>query len=209
MTALEAYARWTRLKVPAARTAELAAAAEVSASSATQFLNALAAKELVGKVKRGLWWISRPPDPLVLPEYLTAPYPAYVSMQSALYYRGVLSQLAEVVYVASLGWPEVIRTPLGVFSVHRIAPELFDGFDLLESGAKLATVEKALFDMAYLSGSRTRLFVALPELELTKRLNVEQLQRWLERLPARGGVRGRVANWFRARPELARIKLRP
>lgn len=207
MTATEAYARLSSLGVPLLRTSEVATSLHASASSATQLLNRLSAVGLTGKIRRGLWWVSRPPDPLTLPEHLTAPYPAYVSMHTALYHHGVLSQMAEVTYVATLGWPERVKTSLGTFSLHRLAPEVFGGFQELGSGVKLATVEKALFDMAYLSAGRSRLFAVLPELELERRVNATQLRRWISALEGRGPQRVRVINWFRRHPALKGLRL--
>ena len=40
---------------------------------------------------------------------------------------------------------------------------LYGGFEETAAGVKLASVEKALFDLAYLSGGRSRLFTSLPE----------------------------------------------
>ena len=55
-----------------------------------------------------------------------------------------------------------VKTKLESFSIHHVAPEVFGGYDETERGAKLATAEKALFDFAYLSGGRSRLFASLP-----------------------------------------------
>ncbi|HEX9622015.1 MAG TPA: hypothetical protein VF989_17835, partial [Polyangiaceae bacterium] len=47
------------------------------------------------------------------------------------------------------------------------APRFFAGFELMDgNGVKLATPEKALVDTLYLAPARSRLFCALPELEL-------------------------------------------
>lgn len=44
--------------------------------------------------------------------------------------------------------------------------------------------EKALFDFAYLSAGRSRLFATLPELELPRGFRKSELRRWLERIPS-------------------------
>jgi hypothetical protein len=49
---------------------------------------------------------------------------------------------------------------------------------------RLASAEKALFDFAYLSAGRSRLFTALPELELPKTFRRAELKRWLEKVPS-------------------------
>ena len=37
-----------------------------------------------------------------IPEHLASPFPAYVSLQSALYYHGMISQIPAVTYAVSL-----------------------------------------------------------------------------------------------------------
>jgi hypothetical protein len=44
--------------------------------------------------------------------------------------------------------------------------------------------EKALFDVAYLSGGRSRLFAHLPELELPARFRHGRLRDWTRRITA-------------------------
>ena len=129
---------------------------------------------------------------------VAAPYPAYASLYSALYLRGVLSQLPQTHYAITLGRPQRVHTTVGEFSLHRVSPELFGGFETLPSGARLATVEKALFDLAYLAGTRSRLFASPPELELPTTLNRAELSRWVKRIAdrrRRALVRDRLAAW--------------
>ena len=64
----------------------------------------------------------------------------------------------------SLARTQTIRSSVGTFSFHHVTPELFGGFERTSAGTPLATPEKALFDVAYLSGVRSRLFASLPEL---------------------------------------------
>jgi len=61
---------------------------------------------------------------------------------------------------------------------------LYGGFEETAAGVKLASVEKALFDLAYLSGGRSRLFTSLPELELPCAFRKAELRRWLARIPS-------------------------
>lgn len=125
------------------------------------------------------------PDRLTLPEHLTAPHPSYVSLQSALYRRGMIDQIPEVVYAVSTGRSARIKTSLGAFSVHHIPPELFGGFESLpDSGVKLALPEKALIDLLYLSGTPLRLFRSLPELELPPRFKTSLAHEWTRRIPS-------------------------
>ena len=47
------------------------------------------------------------------------------------------------------------------------------------SGAKIATAEKALFDLLYLAPGRSRLFAKLPELEIPRSFSWTRLQRYV------------------------------
>jgi hypothetical protein len=89
-----------------------------------------------------------------------------------------------VLYAATLARTQRIETQVGSFSFHHLAPEVFGGFEELPSGVKLAMPEKALFDFAYLSAGKSRLFAALPELELSPRFRRAELARWLAKIPS-------------------------
>src|SRR5262249_28470022 len=141
-----------------------------------------------------------PSNPYVLAEALTAPLPSYISLQTALYLHGMIEQVPGVCYLVSLARTQRILTSIGVYSVHHIAPELFDGFETLAAGTKLASPEKAIFDVAYLSGGRSRLFVHLPELELPSRFRRSKLRSWIVRIAAsrkRSMVESRIAAMLR------------
>ncbi|MHB8876015.1 MAG: type IV toxin-antitoxin system AbiEi family antitoxin domain-containing protein [Myxococcaceae bacterium] len=188
MNAATAYARLLSLELPVVRTSEASAVLGLTPIAAAQALRRLTRAGLVKHLRHGMVWVRPGPiDPWVALEFLTAPYPAYVSLFSALYARGVLSQIPVVHHAVSLGRTRHIRTSAGTYAVHQVAPALFGGFETLASGVKLATIEKALFDVAYLGGTRSRLFVRPPELELPKHLDRAELRRWLGRVgsPAR------------------------
>jgi predicted transcriptional regulator of viral defense system len=153
MNASEALARLRRLGVPAVRTADVAAALGQSPFAASKTLERLAAARLVEPIRHGLWWLDGEIDAHRLPEHLTAPMPSYLSLHTALHLRGVIEQIPEVIYAASLARTQRITTAVGSFSIHHLAPEVFGGFEETASGVKLATAEKALFDFAYLSGA--------------------------------------------------------
>lgn len=77
-----------------------------------------------------------------------------------------------------------MRTSAGVISFHRLAPELLGGFTVTATGIKLASPEKALFDVAYLSGGRSRLFARLPELEVPRGFRRPLLREWTAKIRA-------------------------
>ncbi|HTR55751.1 MAG TPA: hypothetical protein VMJ10_33975 [Kofleriaceae bacterium] len=185
MTPSEAYARLLDLGVATVETGDVATALHLTTSAATKLLRRLAAVNLIARLRSGLWLLARSaPSPYALAEALTAPMPSYVSLQTALYLHGMIEQVPAVIYVASLARTQKIATSVGVFSVHHLAPELFDGFEARTDGSKLATPEKALFDVAYLSGGRSRLFAHLPELELPARFRRSLLRDWTRRITA-------------------------
>ncbi|GAC1352974.1 MAG: hypothetical protein NVSMB1_21410 [Polyangiales bacterium] len=182
MKATEAYARLREWGTPVISTADTAAALGQSVDAANKFLNRLSDASLIVPVFRGLWGIATPLDPLLLPEHLTAPYPSYVSLQSALHLHGMIEQIPAVTYVVSLDRTRRLTTRLGTYSIHRVSPEFFGGFEQLSSGVKLATPEKALLDLLYLSATRTRLFAALPELVLPPTFDRKVTAHWIARI---------------------------
>src|SRR5262249_51927111 len=155
------------LGVATIETSDAAAALQLSTTAATKLLARLGKAKLITRLRSGLWLLARhAPNPYGLAEALTAPLPSYISLQTALYLHGMIDQVPGVCYLVSLARTQRILTSIGVYSVHHIAPELFDGFETRADGTKLASPEKAIFDVAYLSGGRSRLFAHLPELEL-------------------------------------------
>lgn len=199
MTGVEALARLRGLGVPAVRTADAAAALASTTAAASAVLARLARAGLVMQVRSGLWWLEGSVEPLRLPELLSWPQPSYVSLQSALWTHGLIEQIPSVTYAVSLGRSQVVKTRVGVVSLHHLAPELFGGFETTQQGVRMATPEKALFDLAYLSGGRSRRFAALPELALPRHFRRRDLQRWVERIAAprkRTMTRTRLDAWL-------------
>ncbi|MBI2374219.1 MAG: hypothetical protein HYV07_09480 [Deltaproteobacteria bacterium] len=185
MKASEAYADLRRFGKPVVTTEEVAARLRATLSAASRILAGLSSAGLVLALRRGLWSLDLQIDPLALPEYLTAPHPSYVSLQSALYFHDAISQIPRVVYVASLGRPRRVTTSIGTYSIHRFPPELFGGFATMgEPPVHLASPEKALVDLLYLSNVKSRLFAGLPELELPPRFRVREARRWVAAIPA-------------------------
>ncbi len=185
MRPVDAYADLQRFGNPVVTTEDAALRLRTSLSAASRILARLAKSGLIRRLRRGLWSLRPDLDPLLVPEYLTAPLPAYVSLQSALSFHGMIDQIPHVVYAASLALTRRVSTSLGTYSIHRLVPEFFGGFTTdRRSGVKMATPEKALLDPLYLSPARSRLFAKLPELELPRRFRVGEARRWIARIPA-------------------------
>jgi predicted transcriptional regulator of viral defense system len=169
MTGTEALQRLRALGTPLITTADVTAALGVNAGTASKIASRLAADGLIVHLARGRWALLDKVNPFTLPEHLTAPYPAYVSLQSALYHYGMISQIPHVVYAVTLAKPRRWLTPLGVVSLHQVGPDFFFGYGPDgPGGAQIATPEKALVDVLYLSPARSRLFSRLPEVEVPR-----------------------------------------
>lgn len=185
MKALDAYADLRRFGKPIVTTGDVAVRLKTTPSAASRILGRLESSGLVVSLRHGLWSLDSDIDPLRVPEYLTAPFPAYVSLQSALYFHGMISQVPQVVFVASLGRTRRITTSIATYSNHQFVPEFFGGYRTdPDQEAKMATPEKALLDFLYLSAARSRLFARLPELELPRAFKVRECRRWIARIPA-------------------------
>jgi predicted transcriptional regulator of viral defense system len=171
MNQVEALAKLERLNQPLFETRDIATLLGIERSNATQIASRLAKAGLLVKLARGKWAL-RNVNRFAIAEHLTSPFPAYISLQSALYHHGMISQIPAVTYAVSLARPRRYETPLGVFSIHHVEPQFFFGYEADETGtAKIAIQEKALVDFFYFRPTRTRLFVDLPEVEFPKRFN--------------------------------------
>lgn len=181
MKPTDAYADLVRLNRPVVETREAATRLGLSVPAASQQLRSLERSGIVRRLRRGLWLLRPNVEPFALPAYLTAPFPAYVSLWSALARHAMIEQVPRQVYVASLARTQQVRTSIGDFSIHHLAPELFSGYAPIDAGGHLATPEKALFDTIYLLAPRGGV-VRLPELELPEDFHEGQLEEWTQRV---------------------------
>lgn len=184
MRTTEAFAKLLDLRRPILSTAEAAARLDVTIYTASKVLRRLQESGLVLRLRRGLWVITKNVNPLVLPRYLTAPYPSYISTWTALYTYGMISQIPREIYAVSLDRTKKLVTPLGVYVIQHITPRLFDGFELRE-GLAMASPEKALFDTVYLLSARGRRHVHLPEIEVPERFRREKIRTWIRQIRLR------------------------
>ena len=198
MNQIEALQRLRTLAAPVVESRDIAALLQVSTSNATTILRRLARKGMIVHLSRGRWLVNERIDHLALPELISAPYPAYVSLQSALFQHGLIEQIPSVLYAVTPARPRRLQTPLGTISFHRMPPELFNGFELSRrSDAKVATPEKALFDMLYLAPGRSRLFSNQPELTIPRRFQWERLKEYTK-LVKSSGRRAYIAERIKA-----------
>lgn len=185
MNQAEALQRIQKLGVPSFETRDVSALLRVSPANASALLSRLAGRGFVRRLARGRWSIGAQPNREQLAEQLAAPSPAYVSLQSALFRHGLIEQVPDVLFAATLGRARCVRTPSGAVSLHRIPPSLFGGYEMAADGTKVATAEKALFDLLYLGPTRSRLFASLPEMELPKAFSWAEIAGWTKKIKGR------------------------
>lgn len=87
------------------RTTDIATLTGMSASSATHILERLRKQNLLTKNKRGLWVnaLSSNINSFEYLPYLTAPWPSYVSLHSALSGLGIIEEIPHVIYGVTAG----------------------------------------------------------------------------------------------------------
>lgn len=176
-----------KLGHPVFTTRDLTAVSGRSASTVVQCLNRLARQGLAVKVSRGVWAESgaRTISPFEIIASLLPRQRVYVSFITALNLHGITEQIPQVITLASTSHTKVIRTKAGTFSVHQIAPALFDGFDWYKGDGKflIAGPEKALIDSLYLSSRRKKQFGHFPELHFPPTFSFKKAAEWAERIP--------------------------
>jgi len=172
-----------QIGIPIIQTRDAAARLRISTSHASKLMGRLLEAGQVVKLSHGLWALSKKLDPYMLPEYLTAPMPSYISLQSALYFHGLISQIPTTIYAVSLGRTRVYQNDFGTFSIHHLQPSFYFGYVVLgENQVKMASPEKALIDLLYLSPARSRLFASLPEVDLSENFSVDKALEIIEKI---------------------------
>jgi predicted transcriptional regulator of viral defense system len=169
------------LGVRTIKTAQAATAWRVSVSAASKMLRELASAGLIESLRHGLWLLDRDATAESLATEITAPYPSYVSHVSALYMYGVIDQVPTDVHVVSAAEPRRIESSRGAYRLHRMPTDLFGGYTNVR-GVNLATVEKSLFDWAYLSVASGRADARLPETEWPSSFRRAEVDSWVRRI---------------------------
>lgn len=199
MTLAGALEKLQAFGLPVLRTADVAAHLAVRPENASQIMVRLARHGYVLRIKRGLWALAGT-EPMAIVPHLTAPFPGYVSLQSALYHHGMISQIPEILYCVSLARTRRYRSPLGTVSVHHVPDTLLFGYEKIGNGAfGMATAEKALVDFLYLGSAKSRLFAALPELSPPPGFSRKRLAAMIARIPdpkRRSYVQSRIDRLF-------------
>ena len=186
MNQLEALKQLDALGVDAFSTRDVAAVLKVAPPNAHMILRRLQRQGFLTHLARGRWVLARKLSPLSLPEHLAAPYPAYISLQSALFHHGLIEQVPAVIYAVTFGRTRRVATPTATVSLHHLPADLFSGFELNPDGAKMAIPEKALFDLLYLAPARSRLFAHLPEIEIPRSFKWSRVRQYLPDIRSAG-----------------------
>jgi len=140
----------------------------------------------------------RPTDKLLMANELNN---SYISLEFALSFHQIIPEVTPAITSVSNSRQEEMENDFGTFYYYKIAPKLFTGFTLIKSAIKenrfikIATPEKAIFDLIYL---RTDLkkeadFKAL-RLNLEK-IKVPEIKRYAKLVKA-GSIKKRLDNFL-------------
>jgi predicted transcriptional regulator of viral defense system len=178
MKLISALKKLQNVGVPVLQTGDASIILGLSNEHGSQVLGRLAQENHIIHLSRGLWVIDLQINPLLIPDYLTAPMFSYVSLQTALYHHGMIDQISRVITVVSLARTRKIQTPLATVSVHHMMPEFFFDYEMdLKTGVKMATPEKALVDIFYYKKG-------LPEVEIPKSFNTKKALEMIRKIPS-------------------------
>lgn len=182
MNLLVAYQK-LKILSPTFFTKEAAMVLGVNHAYASIILSRLAKHQTIVPLTRARWAYSDAIDPLLLPTILAFPMKAYISLYSALYYRGLIDQIPSTVFAITNGKTKLFETPLGKISLHSINGLLFTGYEMIgKKGILMATAEKALFDTFYLAPTKSHIFSRLTELDIPKHFQFSYFSRWLKKI---------------------------
>jgi len=180
-------------------TRDYANAAALSLSAASKQLSRLHDRKFLKQITKGVWANTAHPyfHPLSCVPLLLGKEHGYVSFLTALHLHGAVSQIPATVQVATSGHSRVLESPVGRFEFLQIKPELMQAgvtWSETQLPFQLATPEKALFDVLYISTRKNRRFARLPELTLeATAFKRREFQRLMRDLPLEPRLRVAMA----------------
>lgn len=185
MKLIDAYTKLRQIEQPVIQTQDAANYLGINVVHASKLLARLCEAKRMIHLARGAW-AYHDIDPLIIPQYITAPSLTYVSLQTALYYHGMVSQIPQIIYAVSLARTRKYRTPIATISIHHMEPNFFFGYEMDEkNGLLLATPEKAILDVFYLSPAKSYLFHSLPEVEIPKGFKIGKAREMIKQISSR------------------------
>jgi len=176
---------------------------KLSMSAASKKLSRLKKNRLLTHVTKGLWANTGHPyfHPASCVPYLLNNESGYVSFLTALHFHGLLSQIPKTIQVATTGHSRTLDSPVAYYEFIQIKPELMQEhltWSETHLPYLLATPEKALIDVLYISTRKNRRFFRMPELTLTSDLiNKGAFRKLFNQLP----LSTRILNAMQLRAE--------
>jgi len=176
---------------------------KLSMSAASKKLSHLKKNKLLTHVTKGLWANTGHPyfHPASCVPYLLNNESGYVSFLTALHFHGLLSQIPKTIQVATTGHSRTLDSPVAYYEFIQIKPELMQEhltWSETQLPYLLATPEKALIDVLYISTRKNRRFFRMPELTLTSDLiNKGAFRKLFNQLP----LSTRILNAMQLRAE--------
>lgn len=158
-----------------------------SAAATVKLLGRLAQDKIVLRLKKGVW-VNLLSHSFRLEEalpFLTAPWPSYISLYSALSEYGWIAEIPTRIFAISGGRPVRFKTPLGEIDVHHLPPKAMWGFEMRISGEgsfPIAVPEKAYLDTVYLA-SIPRSPIRMPVFRHRPRFDKTVMKKFLRRWP--------------------------
>src|SRR5262245_17823732 len=124
MKLIDVYTKLKQLDLPVIQTNDAAAYLDISVNHANKLLSRISKTNQIIHIKHGVWAFPDT-DPLVLPSFLISPFPSYVSLQTALYFHNMISQIPNIIYAVSVGRTKIYKTPITTISIHHIHPSFY------------------------------------------------------------------------------------
>ncbi|MDP2955235.1 MAG: type IV toxin-antitoxin system AbiEi family antitoxin [Longimicrobiales bacterium] len=168
-------------------TADVVALSDMAPSNVSRDLARLAADGMISRIRRGLWAIAGHPDfspYAVVPHLFAEGEEGYVSLLSAMSLHGMIDQIPQAVQIVTTKQRAPLSTSVARYEFHQIQPELFGG--AMPYGGTgtfdIASPEKALFDILYLSTRKGNRFAHLPETEMGKAFSYSAMEAWIAKV---------------------------
>lgn len=161
----------------------------ISMPAATKRLTRLEEKKLLTRVTRNIWANTSHPyfHPTSCVPYLLNKEQGYVSFLTALHFHGLISQIPKTIQVATTGHSRTLDSTIAHYEFIKIKPELMQTGTMWSETQLpylLATAEKALIDVLYITTRKNRRFVRLPELTLnTSVFSKKKFKELFQKLP--------------------------
>jgi predicted transcriptional regulator of viral defense system len=176
---------------------------KLSLPAASKRLTRLKQNKLLTHITKGVWANTGHPyfHPASCVPYLLNNESGYVSFLTALHFHGLLSQIPKTIQVATTGHSRRLDSSVAYYEFIQIKPELMQTqitWSETQLPYLLATAEKALIDVLYISTRKNRRFIRMPELSLTPDLiNKRTFRKLFNQLP----LTTRILNAMRLRAE--------